>query len=52
MCNKGTREGLRGTCAYRYSFNHTIKMVVYQTQERDDDVVDSEHKEDGFEDSS
>ena len=34
------------------ALNHIIKMVVYQTQEKDDDVVDSEHKEDGFEDAS
>ena len=27
-------------------------MVIYPTQERDDDVADSEQPDDGFEDSS
>ena len=30
--------------------NHIIKMVIYPTQERDDDVVDPEHRDDDFED--
>ena len=30
------------------ALNHIIKMVIYPTQERDDYVVDPEHKDDDF----
>ena len=32
------------------ALNHIIRMVIYPTQERDDDVVDPEHRDDDFED--
>ena len=34
------------------ALNHIIKMVIYPTQERNDDMVNSEHKDDEFEDAS
>ena len=37
-------------CELKTKLNHTIKMVIYPTQERDDDVVDPEHRDDDFED--
>ena len=32
------------------TLDHLIKMVIYPTQERDDDVVYPEHRDDDFED--
>ena len=32
------------------ALNHIIKMVIYPTQERDDDRVDPEHRDDDYED--
>ena len=31
------------------ALNHIIKMAIYRTLERDDDVVDPEHRDDKFE---
>ena len=32
------------------ALNHIIKMAIYLTLERDDDVVDPEHRDDKFDD--